>query len=33
MAEQFLHHSQIGAPVKKVSGEAVPQCVGMGRDR
>lgn len=33
MAEQFLYDPQIGAPVEKVSGEAVPQCVRMGRHR
>jgi hypothetical protein len=31
MSEQFLHHPQISAAIEEVGGEAVPQCVRMGR--
>ncbi len=33
MTEKFLHHPEVGAPVEQMSGIAVPQGVGVGRDR
>ena len=33
MTEQFLHHTEVGTPVEQVRGIAVPEGVGVGRDR
>ena len=33
VTQQFLHHTQVGAPVEEMGGEAVAEGVGVGRDR
>src|SRR5664279_5802208 len=33
MTQQFLHHSEVRAPVQQMGGEAVAEGVGVGRDR
>ena len=33
VAQQFLHHPEVGAAVEQVGGEAVAEGVGMGRRR